>query len=502
MVCGKLHIFQMLLIVSIFFTFSFHQNKSFADEPILECPSDFDIVCTYKPANPNNYTTLSAQTNGRIVSRSENSELKYKYIIIHITEETFDDTVSKTQDPNYGASFNYLSDNSTNRIYQFLNPDTDVAWHSANSFYNTQAIGIEQVGIDGNPDSITNRLYKNTASLVKYLCEKYNIPLDRQHILGHDEIPTTSSDKQRIIDQHYDPGPYYNWNYLFELMGSRIGPNVDNSNDVEVGDVVTIRPDFHLNKNKLTNSCQNFYTKDPDCTVRKDYSDVATNFLYVYKNAFNTSVFADDAIYSNSPNDQYRGSHLSSDLISSANHVSCGMKIFIHEIKKDENGIWIGFYWGGGNALFSNDVYKNLVWIYSDNNNPAIVLTPSKTVTVKNDSAEFLVNPFSDTTNQCYTIYKNQIFAVFEENIQSYLGGSFVSVQVAHRVLFINADQVDISQKLTPAKHSVKNVFTKFISSGYLSENLVFTITVCAMVFCVAMIVVLLLLLKKQNKRI
>ena len=41
----------------------------------------------------------------------------------------------------------------------------------------------------------TDAMYRSSAALVRYLCDKYNIPMDRQHIRGHNELdPARRSD--------------------------------------------------------------------------------------------------------------------------------------------------------------------------------------------------------------------------------------------------------------------------------------------------------------------
>ncbi|BFH21591.1 hypothetical protein PMJ11TS3_31880 [Paenibacillus melissococcoides] len=42
----------------------------------------------------------------------------------------------------------------------------------------------------------SERLYRSSAALVHYLAEKYDIPLDRAHIIGHNEIPGLTPKRQ------------------------------------------------------------------------------------------------------------------------------------------------------------------------------------------------------------------------------------------------------------------------------------------------------------------
>jgi len=63
----------------------------------------------------------------------------------------------------------------------------------------------------------TEPMYQASARLVRYLAARYHIPLDREHIVGHEELPGTTPD--RVATMHYDPGPYFDWAHYFQLLG-------------------------------------------------------------------------------------------------------------------------------------------------------------------------------------------------------------------------------------------------------------------------------------------
>jgi hypothetical protein len=100
-------------------------------------------------------------------------------------------------------------------------------------------------------------MYRSSARLVRYLAHKYDIPLDRQHILGHDNVPGPVT--SYIAGMHTDPGPYWDWAHYFELMGAPLhataGPG---------GGLVTIRPDYETNQPVYT-SCS---TAGDTCPAR------------------------------------------------------------------------------------------------------------------------------------------------------------------------------------------------------------------------------------------
>jgi N-acetyl-anhydromuramyl-L-alanine amidase AmpD len=95
----------------------------------------------------------------------------------------------------------------------------DIAFHAGNYWFNMHSIGIEHEGVmvDG-ARWYTDEMYRASARLVRYLAARYHIPLDREHILGHEELPAATPD--RVAAMHYDPGPYWNWAHYFDLLGA------------------------------------------------------------------------------------------------------------------------------------------------------------------------------------------------------------------------------------------------------------------------------------------
>jgi hypothetical protein len=80
-------------------------------------------------------------------------------------------------------------------------------------------------------------MYRTSARLVRYLAKRYDIPLDRQHILGHDNVPGTTT--ATIRGMHTDPGPYWDWAHYFKLLGRPFTPSAGPESSV-----VTIRPEY------------------------------------------------------------------------------------------------------------------------------------------------------------------------------------------------------------------------------------------------------------------
>ena len=176
-----------------------------------------------------------------------------KYIVIHDTEGTWDGVLNLVQDPTY-VSWNYTLRSTDGHIAQHVKAK-DVAWHAGNWYVNAKSIGLEHEGFLTSPDAwYTEEMYRASARLVRYLSAKYSIPLDRQHILGHDNVPgpTTST----VPGMHTDPGPYWDWRHYFTLLGRPF-----HRTPARHGALVTVLPDFAENQPVYT-GCT---TKDVPC---------------------------------------------------------------------------------------------------------------------------------------------------------------------------------------------------------------------------------------------
>jgi hypothetical protein len=131
-----------------------------------------------------------------------------KYVVIHMTQETYADTISLFQNPSAKVSAHYVFRSSDGAVTQMVR-EKDIAWHAGNWTYNTQSIGIEHEGFVDNPAWFTDAMYRASAKLTRTLADRYGIPKDRSHIIGHVEVPGAT---------HTDPGPNWNWTYYMQLV--------------------------------------------------------------------------------------------------------------------------------------------------------------------------------------------------------------------------------------------------------------------------------------------
>jgi N-acetyl-anhydromuramyl-L-alanine amidase AmpD len=210
----------------------------------VECPPGLNCQFTpayyglNDPANPADYGNYS------FANRPADG-IDIRYVVLHNTEEDYPTTIDIFQDPVKYVSVHYVID-TDGSITQML-PTHDIGWHGGNSYVYNHAIGIEHIGfaIEGN-EWYTDEMYAASAQLVRYLADRYDIPLDRAHIIGHDEIPGRTPRHQAAM--HWDPGPFWDWDRYMALMGAPLTDPAAPANS----NLVALRADFATNRPPMT----------------------------------------------------------------------------------------------------------------------------------------------------------------------------------------------------------------------------------------------------------
>ncbi|MFI9045404.1 N-acetylmuramoyl-L-alanine amidase [Streptomyces sp. NPDC053427] len=169
-----------------------------ADVPEVAGTDDYPPV-HWTPANSANFTAADRPRQYPI-----------EMVVVHVTQETFDDTIRLFQDPAHKAAAHFAVRSHDGYIAQCVH-EKDVAWHAGNWDYNTRTIGIEHEGWIDDPKWFTDVLYARSALLTAAVCDRYGIPKDREHIIGHVEVPGTD---------HTDPGQYWDWARYMELVNA------------------------------------------------------------------------------------------------------------------------------------------------------------------------------------------------------------------------------------------------------------------------------------------
>ncbi|MFK4105288.1 N-acetylmuramoyl-L-alanine amidase [Streptomyces sp. NPDC019531] len=159
-------------------------------------PVDHSLA-EWQPATTSNFTSSDRPASYRI-----------DRVIIHVTQTPYTGTLDIFRNPAKQVSAHYVVRSADGHVAQCVR-EADVAWHAGNWGYNTRSVGIEHEGWVDKPAYFTDALYERSAMLTADLCERYGIPRDRTHIIGHYEVPGTD---------HTDPGPYWDWTRYMRMV--------------------------------------------------------------------------------------------------------------------------------------------------------------------------------------------------------------------------------------------------------------------------------------------
>ncbi|MFG2479779.1 N-acetylmuramoyl-L-alanine amidase [Streptomyces fagopyri] len=298
-----------------------------------ECPASVD--CTFVPGSP---------VGGQVSSRPTNG-IRIDTIVIHDLESTYEAGINILADPKSSVSTHYVMRSSDGAVTQMV-PTKDIAFHAGNYSTNLHSIGIEHEGYAAQGATwYTEAQYEATADLVKYLADRYGIPLDRQHILGHDNVAGPNS--SLVSGMHWDPGNGWDWDHFMRLLGHPISGLRETPT---VGSVVTIDPPFADNV-QTVNVCpaDDPTGATPACTDKQQ----ASNFVYLRTApAPDAPLFADQAIHPTGT-----GTDRINDWGSTA---QAGQQFVVADVQDDWTAIW----YSGTKVWFYNPDGKNTKCAY------------------------------------------------------------------------------------------------------------------------------------------
>lgn len=313
-----------------------------------ECPPTLD--CTFIPA---------ASANGQVSNRPANN-IRIDSIVIHDTESSYESAISSFQKPG-GGSAHYVIRSSDGAVTQMV-PTKDLSFQAGNYSTNMHSIGIEHEGYAASGGTwYTQTQYETSAELVAYLADRFDIPLDRQHIIGHDNVSGPQS--SLVSGMHWDPGPSWDWERYMRLLHAPmngvhgVGP---------IGSAVTITPRFTQNQQTVQVCPSDDPTgATPECTERRQPS----NFVYLYTAPSRTApLFGDQALHTDGV-----GTNRVNDWGSTA---QAGQQFVV----AGRQGDWTAIWFSGTKVWFHNPYGRNT--------------TPARGVTV--------VKPAGDTPAAVY----------------------------------------------------------------------------------------------------
>ncbi|GAA5042910.1 hypothetical protein HNP84_002076 [Thermocatellispora tengchongensis] len=155
---------------------------------------------------------VAASKSNYTVSNRPRSD-KIDRIVIHVTQGSYAGSIAWFQNPRSQVSAHYVVRSKDGAITQMVR-EKDRAWHVGN--YNRRSIGIEHEGYVSDASWFTDAMYRASAALTRSIADRYKIPKDRKHIIGHVEAPGAT---------HTDPGKHWDWARYMRYVNGGVADN-------------------------------------------------------------------------------------------------------------------------------------------------------------------------------------------------------------------------------------------------------------------------------------
>ncbi|MEV6109778.1 N-acetylmuramoyl-L-alanine amidase [Streptomyces sp. NPDC051940] len=170
-----------------------------------------------KPRRPGELDYATAQWTGADDANWRRADRPADYridrVVIHVTQADWATTLRIFRDPGHRAATHYVVRSRDGHVEQMVR-ELDVAYHAGNRAWNERSVGIEHEGFVDQPKWFTAKMYAASARLTADICRRHRIPVDREHIVGHVEVPGTD---------HTDPGPLWDWDRYMKLVRTAAG---------------------------------------------------------------------------------------------------------------------------------------------------------------------------------------------------------------------------------------------------------------------------------------
>ena len=354
----------------------------------VDCPRS--LGCESVPAPYEQYGPAATDYGNHDLANRPR-DLKIDDIVIHDTEGSWDTALQLVQDPTY-LGWHYTVRSSDGQIAAHMDPK-DVGWHAGNWYVNMHSIGVEHEGFAAQGATwYTESLYESSAALVRHLAHAYDVPLDRAHIIGHDQVPGITP--ANVAGMHWDPGPYWDWAHYMALLGHPISARGHG------GDLVTVRPDFATNQQPVT-GC------DPDgtCPVQ------GTNFVYLHQSpSADSPLVTDIGLHPD-------GSPSTTEVSDIGARVAAGQQLVVAE----RSGDWLGVWWLGEEG-----------WLYDPPAHPSVVPARGRVVVARGADAVPVYGraypeqsaypsqiPYQAVTPLQYSIQPGQAYVLADAHLQT-----------------------------------------------------------------------------------
>jgi N-acetyl-anhydromuramyl-L-alanine amidase AmpD len=368
------------------------------------------------------------------------------YIVLHDTEGSWQTALQLVQDPTY-IGWHYTIRSNDGHIAQHI-PTEDIGWHAGNWYLNQHSIGIEQEGFAAEGATwYTESLYRNSARLVRHLAEQWDIPLDPAHILGHDNVPAINA--EAVPDMHWDPGPYWDWEHYFDLLGAPL----DERKGRPSSDIVRILPGFADNHQPITG-----------CTEAGDpCPEQGSNFVYLYAEPSTSAPLVTDIGL------RPDGSPSTTEVADIGARAVAGQEYAVAERRRD----WIAVWYLGQKAWLPNPHRNPKVipvggWLVKPKQGKDSVTTYGRAYPESAAYPEHVPDqgteplPYKINSGQSAVLTDRSVSTGYyravtfdtpppKDHIQILGKTRYLQVSIGHRVAFVNAADVDIV-RAEPAK--------------------------------------------------
>ncbi|WP_282801111.1 N-acetylmuramoyl-L-alanine amidase [Secundilactobacillus kimchicus] len=156
------------------------------------------------------YSKLITSKNPKVMNASSRCGWGIDRIIIHHNATTNKNTAMNTWVKGAPANTSAHYEVTPTEIIGCVG-EQYAAWHAGGTggsdvpriaCPNQRSIGIENLNSTGAPHwKVDPQTVANTARLVADICKRYHIPLDRKHVLGHNEVTSTACPGGLDVDE-------------------------------------------------------------------------------------------------------------------------------------------------------------------------------------------------------------------------------------------------------------------------------------------------------------
>ena len=157
----------------------------------------------------------------------------HRFMVEHDMEGYYASTISYIQRSTTSVSVTFCvngkKDTSTDYAAGEITQMVREAYYSWQArCWNKYAHGTEHEGFVSNPAWFTEALYQTSGLATRHICDKYSLPKDRNHVIGHDQKRISAwktwmtsqgySTAFQTCNTHTDPGAYWNWTHFMDIV--------------------------------------------------------------------------------------------------------------------------------------------------------------------------------------------------------------------------------------------------------------------------------------------